>query len=222
MNLDLALWNDTKKQERIMDIGINDKFIFIQIPKTGSTTIIQELIKNNLTTKTKCYRHEGIAYIQQLYENKNIPVYAMVRNPYRIVLSYFFHLINYKELYLDKNNIILEFREWCKDCIPHKYKLLELGNHLFQNKLLETDNPIVKEKIHVFKFENGVNYFIEYLNTYHDLSLNITSHTNKNEISEYKDIPFLDFFDQFTINLIKSEFKLQFDLYRYSYNIEEA
>ena len=65
--------------------------------------------------------------------------------------------------------------------------------HLLQNKYLETNNPIVKEKINVFKFEDGIDFFMEYLNEHHDLSLNTTIHNNVNKVTEYKNIPFLNF-----------------------------
>ena len=195
---------------------INDKFIFIQIPKTGSTSVVTELKNINLTKFIKCFRHEGIRYIQHLYQNKNLPVYAIVRNPYRQVLSYFFHRINYGEIFVDKNNIIWEFRKWCRE------SELSKNIHLLQNKYLETNNQIVKEKIKVFKFEDGIDFFIDYLNMHHDLNLDTNIHTNVNKVTEYKNIPFLDFFDDVTINIIKRDLKNQFELFQYSTDIKKA
>lgn len=216
MNLNLALWEQTRKQLELHDLVINDKFIFIQIPKTGSTSVVTELKNINLTKNIKCFRHEGLRYIQHLYQNKNLPVYAIVRNPYRQVLSYFFHRINYGELFVNKNKIISEFRKWCKECELSK------NIHLLQNKYLETNNQIIKEKMKVFKFEDGIDFFINYLNTHHDLNLNTNIHTNMNKVTEYKNIPFLDFFDETTINIIKRDLKNQFELFHYSTDIKKA
>ena len=216
MNLNVALWEQTREQIELHDVVINDKFIFIQIPKSGSTSVVTELKNINLTKFIKCFRHEGIRYIQHLYQNKNLPVYAIVRNPYRQVLSYFFHRINYGELFVDKNNIICEFRKWCRE------SELSKNIHLLQNKYLETNNQIVKEKINVFKFEDGIDFFIEYLNTHHDLNLNTNIHTNVNKVTEYKNIPFLDFFDEATINIIKRDLKKQFEIFQYSTDINKA
>ena len=216
MNLNVALWEQTRKQLELHDVVINDKFIFIQIPKTGSTSVVTELKNINLTKFIKCFRHEGIRYIQHLYQNKNLPVYAIVRNPYRQVLSYFFHRINYGEIFVDKNNIIWEFRKWCRE------SELSKNIHLLQNKYLETNNQIVKEKIKVFKFEDGIDFFIDYLNMHHDLNLDTNIHTNVNKVTEYKNIPFLDFFDDVTINIIKRDLKNQFELFQYSTDIKKA
>jgi hypothetical protein len=216
MNLNVALWEQTRKQLELHDVVINDKFIFIQIPKTGSTSVVTELKNINLTKFIKCFRHEGIRYIQHLYQNKNLPVYAIVRNPYRQVLSYFFHRINYGEIFVDKNNIIWEFRKWCRE------SELSKNIHLLQNKYLETNNLVVKEKIKVFKFEDGIDFFIEYLNTHHELNLDTNIHTNVNKVTEYKNIPFLEFFDEATINIIKRELKKQFELFQYSTDIKKA
>ena len=216
MNLNVALWEQTRKQLELHDVVINDKFIFIQIPKSGSTSVVTELKNINLTKFIKCFRHEGIRYIQHLYQNKNLPVYAIVRNPYRQVLSYFFHRINYGEIFVDKNNIIREFRKWCRE------SELSKNIHLLQNKYLETNNLVVKEKIKVFKFEDGIDFFIEYLNTHHDLNLDTNIHTNVNKVTEYKNIPFLEFFDEATINIIKRELKKQFELFQYSTDIKKA
>jgi hypothetical protein len=216
MNLNVALWEQTRKQLELHDVVINDKFIFIQIPKTGSTSVVTELKNINLTKFIKCFRHEGIRYIQHLYQNKNLPVYAIVRNPYRQVLSYFFHRINYGEIFVDKNNIIWEFRKWCRE------SELSKNIHLLQNKYLETNNQIVKEKIKVFKFEDGIDFFIDYLNMHHDLNLDTNIHTNVNKVTEYKNILFLDFFDEATINIIKRDLKNQFELFQYSTDIKKA
>lgn len=216
MKLNLALWEQTKEQIELHDVVINDKFIFIQIPKTGTSSVVSELKNINLTKFIKCFRHEGIRYIQHLYENKNLPVYAIVRNPYRQVLSYFFHRINYGEIFVDKNNIILEFRKWCKE------SKLSKNIHLLQDKYLETNIQIVKENIKVFKFEDGIDFFIEYLNKNHNLSLNTNIHTNVNKVSEYKNVPFLDFFDEATIKIIKRDLKKQFELFQYSMDINNA
>jgi hypothetical protein len=216
MILNDALWIQTTDQEKNFDVVINEKFIFIQIPKTGSTSVVSELKKHSLTQNIKCYRHEGFKYIQHLYENKNIPVYAIVRNPYRQTLSYFFHKVNYGEMIIDKNNVVYEFRKWCRE------NNLSKNVHLLQTTYLETNNNKIKETIRVFKFEDGIDFFIQYLNLNHNLELNINTHINQNKVSEYKNVDFLDFFDSETINIIKTQLQLQFDSFEYSTDITQA
>jgi len=216
MNLNLALWEQTREQNKNYHVVINNKFIFIQIPKSGSSSIVAELKNINLTKFIKCYRHEGINYIQHLYENKNLPIYTIVRNPYRQTLSYFFHRINYGEIFVNKNNIILEFRKWCKENDLSKDK------HLVQHKYLEINNSMIKEKIKVFKFEDGIDFFMDYLNKHHNLNLNKNTRENVNNIPEYQKIPFLNFFDESTINIIKRNLKKEFEIFQYSTDIKKA
>jgi hypothetical protein len=217
MNIfDDALWPQTVKQEIECDLAINNKFIFIQIPKNGTTSVVTELKRIGLTQNIKCFRHEGLKYIQHLYPNKNIPVYAIVRNPFRQTLSYFFHRVNYGEIFVNKNNIVMEFRKWCKESKLNK------NIHLLQTKYLETNNEIIKKKIKIFKFEDGIDFFIKYLNATYELNLDFEIHNNQNKISEYKNIPFLDFFDNETIELIKKDLHLQFETFSYSKDIKLA
>jgi len=217
MNIfDDALWLHTVKQENSYEVVINNNFIFIQIPKTGSTSVVTELKKINLTKHILCYRHEGLKYIQHLYPNKNTPVYAIVRNPFRQTLSYFFHRVNYGEIFVNKNNIVMEFRNWCKE------NKLFTNVHLLQSKYLETNNINIKNKIKIFKFEDGIDFFIQYLNTTHQLNLDTSNHSNENQVSEYKNIAFLDFFDKETIELIQKELRLQFEIFQYSMDIKLA
>jgi hypothetical protein len=74
----------------------------------------------------------------------------------------------------------------------------------------------------VFKFEDGIDFFIKYLNTTHQLNLDVSYHTNENKVSEYKNIAFLDFFDKETVDLIKKELHEQFETLNYSKDIQLA
>ena len=214
--LDDALWPQTIKQEVYHDIVLNNKFIFIQIPKTGTTSIVSELKKVGLTQSVQCFRHEGLKYIQHLITNKNIPVYAIVRNPFRQTLSYFFHRVNYGEIFVNRKKIILEFRKWCRE------NNLSENVHLLQSNYLETNNTQLKSKIKIFKFEDGIEFFINFLNTTHQLSLDPSLHINQNKISEYKNIAFIDFFDKPTIDIIVKGLNKQFDAFDYSKDIHQA
>jgi len=217
MNIyDDAMWPQTVKQEEYWDIVVNNKFIFIQIPKTGTTSVITELMKFKLTQNIKCFRHEGLKFIQHLYSNKNIPVYAIVRNPFRQTLSYFFHRVNLEEIIIDKNDIIMEFRKWCRESD------LSNNTHLLQTKYIETNNLNIQKKVKIFKFEDGIDFFIKYLNCIHELNLDVSFHTNKNNIFEYKNISFLDFFDSPTEDIIVKELNNQFEELQYSKDIKLA
>ena len=189
-----ALWPYTVNQENSYEVVINNKFIFIQIPKTGTTSVVTELKKVGLTQHIKCFRHEGIKYIQHLYSNKNTPVYAIVRNPFRQTLSYFFHRVNYGEIFVNKDNIIMEFRNWCKG------SNLSGNIHLLQTKYLETNNVNIKNKIKIFNnFDNCYGVYVKYNDVVYKIaffgfhiSQNVLTHgisfNFNNDLREFKNI----------------------------------
>ena len=84
-------------------IILNKYFLFIQIPKSSSTTVLHVCQNEKLTTKLPCYRHEGLLYLENFIDSR-LPVYAVVRNPYTQIFSYFFHRLRYAEISL--NNAI--------------------------------------------------------------------------------------------------------------------
>ena len=66
------MWNH-RNDNRNNPVNVNDYFTFIQIPKTGSTTILQNCIVDDLVVKnTKMYKHEGLGALSQFIKNKPI------------------------------------------------------------------------------------------------------------------------------------------------------
>ena len=224
VNLNDALYEQTREQNVTHSLVVgNGKFVFIQIPKTGSTTIIQELKRNGLTNEIKCYRHEGLKFLQHLYVNKNLPIYTIVRNPYRKTVSYFFHKIKMEEIIVNKENIIEEFRSWCKNIFTNNDNNHQNKLHIVQYKYLEIENRMIQSKIKVFKFENnGIKNFLEYLNKTYQLKLNIDYHTNDNDNDQYKNIEFKSFFNNELIELIQKVLNDDFVLFNYSKDINQA
>jgi len=211
MSLDynLSLWN----KKNMNDFVINDFFVFIQIPKTSTTNIHNCCIQKKLVKKIPCYRHEGLLFIEQFIENKNIPVYSIVRNPFTQILSYFFHQLNWKELLLDKNLSLIEnFNVFVKK---------EINNvHLRQCDYLKSNKNI---KVKIFKFENkDFNEFIK--QTYNiDLELNLTNHNFNNYkkiVMEIYNLTEKDFFqNKEIVDLIIKERKKEFKEFNYSKDI---
>ena len=79
---------------------------------------MKNCIKKNLTQLLPCYRHEGLLFIEQYIYDTNLPIYAIVRNPFVHIHSWFFHRIRHNEIKIDPSiSIITNFENFCKrDC----------------------------------------------------------------------------------------------------------
>jgi len=206
-----SLWKSfLYKENTDKTIVLNKHFLFIQIPKTSSTNVLKESTKRKLITKMNCYRHEGLAYLEN-YIDKNLPVYAIVRNPFSHIHSYFFHRLRHKELILDdKLSIIQNFENFVKKNIDNI--------HIKQCVYLKSNKNI---KVKTFKIED--NDFNDYLIKHHniDLKLNENNH-NKNSIKDKYDIKIQDFYqNKEIVNLILKERKMEFEMFKYSKNIND-
>jgi hypothetical protein len=217
IDVSLGLYEQTKLQNlnKNQDVNIiNDKFAMIQIPKTGSTTILHELVKTDMVQHLPFYRHEGLNIISQFID-KNIPIYCIVRNPYKQVFSYFFHKVNAKEEILDVNLSFIEnFRNWVSN--------FDLKNeaHVNQYLHLKLDKKI-SNKITIFKFEDGIDTVLTYLKNEYSLNVNVNSHKNINKTKKELELVFKDYFDEITKNKIYFELKECFVHFNYPYELPE-
>ena len=110
----LKLFDNTFPQNE--DVLINNKFTFIQIPKTSSTTIYKAYLTKYTIKTIGCNRHEGLLYLENFIINDKLPVYAVVRNPFYHIHSYFFHRLKHKEISLwNCKNIIQNFEMFVRE-----------------------------------------------------------------------------------------------------------
>jgi hypothetical protein len=191
-------------------IILNKYFLFIQIPKTASTSVLNCCKQNSMTKELPCYRHEGLLYLEN-FITKKLPVFAVVRNPFTQIFSYFFHRIKYKELILTNNLSLKENFE--------QFVIKEINNsHIRQCDYIKTKKNIY---VNIIKFED--NNIIDILNT--NFNLNFSNNKlNENEITEYieakKNIK--DFFtNPDIVKLITEERKKEFELFGYSKNVND-
>ena len=196
----LKLWEFQNKNNK-HNIIINDKFVFIQIPKTSSTVIFNICHQNNLTISLNCYRHEGLLYLENFIKN-NIPIYTIVRNPFSHIYSYFFHKLNLNEVELDQNlNLIQNFENFVRIYVNNI--------HLRQCDYLKSN---MGNKVKIFKYEN--------LNIYNYLCSNKI--TNKNEIDIYKKKDIKSFFiNKEIVDLIIKNRINEFKIFNYSTDIND-
>ena len=204
---DLKIFKNYNNKNTII---LNKHFLFIQIPKTSSTTVLHCCKKQSLVTELPCYRHEGLLYLENFIDNK-LPVFAVVRNPFTQIFSYFFHRIKYKELILDNN---LSLKENFENFVVKEIN----NNHLRQYDYIKTQKKI---NITFVKFEDK--NIIDVLNNKFKLNF-FNKKINNNDISEYieakKNIKSF-FTNPNIVNLILTERIKEFELFGYSKDIND-
>jgi hypothetical protein len=202
------LFKKNKLNNTNNEIIINDKFIFIQIPKTSSTVVYNMCAKYNLTKCIECYRHEGLLYIENFIK-KEVPVYAIVRNPYSHIYSYFFHKINKNELILDnKLNVVQNFEIFVMNNVNDV--------HLCQCSYIRSNKGII---VKTFKYEDK-NFYDYLCNTYN--LINENKIVNENKLSIYKKENIKNFFiNKDIVNLIIKNRKEEFEMFNYSTDIND-
>lgn len=192
------------------DLVVNDHFVFIQIPKTSSTNVLKKCKDLDLTRQLSCYRHEGLEYLETII-NIRVPVYAIVRNPYRQIHSWFFFKL--KEGCLKMNNnldIVQNFEIFVKEQINNI--------HLNQCKYIKSNK---NAQVKIFKYEE--NKFNDYLIKNHNIDLKLNeTHYNTNELKYLCTTPIKEFFrNKDILNLIKNSKKEEFQKFQYSDDIND-
>lgn len=189
------------------EIIINDKFLFIQIPKNGSSSILKSCREKKLTKKINCFKHEGVDYLSKINDLSKIDVLTTIRNPFSRLVS--FHLHH------NKNIKIKESIKIFKIDVKKLFKNKNWGEFYFSQIEYLKINNTYKENIKKYKIEKGMCKIIEEINENYKIELkpnNINKH-----VEEYD---FRDFYDSSTIDFVINEFEEEFVKLNYSMKIK--
>jgi hypothetical protein len=156
-----------------MRISHKKKFVFIAIPKTGSTTIRRVLDKysdvfSSGSKQDKNYEHSSLKLLQKNYDIKNYTSFCFVRNPFELSVStYFYYLkmIKYwnnvppsEYLWQEMHNNYKELMDGCNNFNDYIFKIEEKG--WVYDDAWNTPQCRYTEKVNfVGKFENIQNDF---------------------------------------------------------------
>ena len=195
------------------DIILNKHFLFIQIPKTGTQSLVKACKEQNLIKRMEgCHNHEGLLYLENFIKN-DLDIYTIVRNPFTHFLSVFFHRLRWKEIPYEQSKTVKEnFELFVSKNIDDIYTN--------QCKFIKSNK---NNKVHIFKFEDQNH--IKYLNNKYDLNLKETYHINKNFNKHYikNKETLLDFYsNKDIVNLIITKRKLEFETFNYSTDINDV
>ena len=173
------------------------KAIFIHIPKNAGNSIV------------KCFSWPEVSYFHPQHDTvydikKKFPElyqkwkkFAVVRNPYdRMVSWYFFHKENPEHL-LEKERVNnISFNEWIK---KNKF------SHRGHKWLYKPQHTWVDDTVNILKFENLNNDINSFLNT--KLELPRLTKTNREH--------YLLYYDKDSLNIVYNKYKEDFKKYNY-------
>jgi hypothetical protein len=201
----LRIWYWWKEYSLNTTIVLNDRFLFIQIPKTMSTNILNNCERRDMD----CYRHEGLGYLENFIE-PTLPVYAVVRNPYTHIFSFFFFSLKLEEYKLDTTRSLKENFE------SFVIQRIDTDVHFNQVRYITSNKGI---HVKIFKFED--NNFVTFLNETHGLNLDPNYKSNENVHPLYLENKsnIVDFFSENLIQLVTSHRKREFEMFGYSTDI---
>ena len=200
---------------------LTEQFLYIRIPKTGSTSFETSLRRyTHSWSTTDAYFHEGINYLWSQLDDRqqrNCDVIATVRNPFSQLLSYYFHRLNFGEDVVHPKGHTEGFYQFVKNTKNRE----GIRTHCGQLKYLMVGDTFVASK--VFPFEAGISTIIADIAQTYGLQLK-SVHQNKNQNNSFAGLQSkLDILPEKTVRLIleNDEIKRDFEFFGYSTDPKE-
>ena len=196
------------------------KTIFIHIPKNAGTAVEKYFGIHNLDTlypnDERALNHDTIYEIKSKFPNKykSYKKFAIVRNPYERMVSWYFHLKEEAEREVEFFNTTLEkafpfgFIKWLEDPFKTQFTKWKLPNNKFVqvDKLLkDTQCAWVDKTVTILKYENLKKELNEFFGEKIDLPI-----TNKTTHKHY-----LNYYNKNTLDIVYERYKEDFDKFDY-------
>jgi hypothetical protein len=182
---------------------VHNKFIFLSIPRTASTSFHNSCdisginIKNINNTQTIEHRHERLNDLELKFGNK-YDIIAIKRNRYERFISLWKHIIHLLE-----NNYLIELSE--------KFKRLKLNDILFFKTLDLISDTSQYNTIYEFSKRNGIqSYFDEFMKNILLILVRPTSFWHHNDLRiQWFDFEKLYELEQWVSNKTGKPFKME-------------
>lgn len=208
-----------------MIISHKKKFVFIAIPKTGSTTIRRVLDKysdvvSSGSKQDKNYQHSSLKSLQKNYDIKNYTSFCFVRNPFELSVSTYFYYLKMIKYW---NNVPPSEYVWQE--IHNNYKQLMHGCNNFndyisnieENGWVEDDEWNTPQCMYTEK----VNFIGKFENLQEDFDVVCDKigiprqqlpHKNKSNHKHYT-----EYYDDETRKIVAEKYKKDLDLFNYTF-----
>jgi hypothetical protein len=173
-----------------------DKLIFIHIPKNAGTSISSCFSTQRINQPRK---HASIEEVKNGFptEYKTYRKFAIVRNPYDRMVSYFFYLKRNNNYYVRD----VDFKGWLNYLVNIKKQ--NVNNSELQKTF--TQSSWVDDTVNILRFENlkeEVNNFLK-----EEIRLPKTNASNHQK--------FLEYYDKNSLNNVYNIFKEDFEKFNY-------
>ena len=188
------------------------RVIFIHIPKNAGTSICNFLQEKQTSICIQPKLHSDINDIKNKFPQayKNYRKFAIVRNPYDRMVSWFSYLKESAENSGFDMSLMYptEFNEWIKD--PFKYwlphgKLNIDENGKYSLRFLECQHTWVDNTVTILKYED----LEQELNNFFKEKINLPI-INKSKRDDY-----MEYYNQKTLNIVYERYKEDFEKFNY-------
>ena len=188
------------------------KVVFIHIPKNAGTSICNFLQEKQTGICVQPKIHSDINDIKNKFPQayKNYRKFAVVRNPYDRMVSWFSYLKESAENSDFDMSLMYptEFSKWIEDpfkyWLPHE-KLNIDENGKYSLHFLEHQYTWVDETVTILKYENLKEELIDFLGEQVDLPI-----MNKSKRDEY-----IDYYNRKSLDIVYNRYEEDFKKYNY-------
>ena len=129
-----------------------------------------------LLNKKEMVSGASYSIIQEHIDNKDNPIYYIVRNPFTQIYSWFWHRVRFECYNSDKKIGIKDFEDFVKKKLKNDRYMVPFNKYI---------DCTTYKNLKVFKFEDGFDKIIKYINNKHKLNF-VNIDKNHNPIQNYK------------------------------------
>lgn len=187
----------------------NKKVFFLQVPKTASTSTFNafKIYHSDILVDMKCLKMASVLEFKQMLEDfEDYQGYAIVRNPFEQVVSWFAYLVRLTGHIKDPTKYYYD-PETIKRFVDKR--VINYDIHTRQSHFVTIDNKI-PGNLHIFKYEDGFANMMRYMNETHGYRMTYSFSNRTHQLKKERVLAF----DYMRENIIK-HLEYEFDLLGY-------
>lgn len=188
----------------------DEKVFFLQVPKTASTSTFNafKMYHSDILVNMNCPKRASVLQFREILDDfEKYQGYAIVRNPFDQVVSWFAYLIRLHSHVKDPNKYYYDYST-IKRFVDRR--IIGWDEHIRQSHFITIDKKI-PENLHIFKYEDGFANVIRHMNETHGYRMTYSFSNKTHQLKKEKVLAF----DYMRENIVK-HLQYEFDLLGYS------